>query len=77
MPGVACAQLEGRVVRACDGRHVSSSSPAGSYKWHVCSLEEHGWWEEGEAVVALRGVFGFAVTPLLCRRLALGCGGQL
>lgn len=23
------------------------------------------------------GVLGFAVTPLLCRRLALGCGGQL
>lgn len=56
---------------------MSSSSPAGSYKWHVCSLEEHGWREEGEAVVAARGVLGFAVTPLLCRRLAPGCWGQL
>lgn len=36
--------------------------------------------EEGEAVVvaaAARGVFGFAVTPLLCRRLALESGKQL
>lgn len=43
----------------------------------MCSLEEHGWREEGEAVVAARGVLGFAVTPLLCRRLAPGCWGQL
>lgn len=77
VPGVGCARLEGRVARACDGRHVSSSSPAGSYKWHVCSLEEHGWREEGEALVALRGVLGFAVTPLLWRGLALGSWGQL
>lgn len=77
MPGVVCSPLEGRVARACDGRHVSSSSPAGSYKWHVCSLEEHGRREEGEVGVAMGGVLGFAVTPLLCRRLALGCGGQL
>lgn len=33
--------------------------------------------EEGEVAVAARGVFCFAVTPLLCRRLALESGRQL
>lgn len=33
--------------------------------------------EEGEAVAAVRGVFGFAITLLLCRRLALENGRQL
>lgn len=42
---------------------MSSSSPAGSYKWHVCSLEEHGWREEGEVVVAMGGCWGLQLLP--------------